>query len=145
LLLAKDAAWQLLADNVDVADAGTIQVLTTPEAFSQRWSAVYGDAPVPRTTVERPLYVFFNLLVNAGCPDAWLDGVVLDSTARLLYGLYSRPQVRRNCGDIAGAHTFVVAIDRDSLPRGRLMVRIERDFSVCADCGRELEQVEVDL
>jgi len=101
---------------------------------------------VPSTRFPRPLFVFFSILVSANCLDAVMSGLTVDRSARLAYGTFARNTVgATSCSDVAGAHTFVVAIDRGALPTGRLTIRLEHDFAVCFDCGRELEQVDVDL
>jgi hypothetical protein len=84
--------------------------------------------------------------VDASCPSAKIDTVALDRSAALIYGVFTRNLAQvNNCGDIAGVHTFVVAIDRSVLPSGQVTFRLERDFYVCADCGRETEQLTVNL
>jgi hypothetical protein len=140
----------LLADRAhgEPAPPDTLEIYTTAPAFQAAWSKRYADQPAPRTTLEHPLFVVFNLLVDAGCPEeAVLDALRLDQSARLLYGVFSRPSSgKTNCGDIAGSHSFVVAISRDALPAGHLTIRLEHDLTVCSEpCGSELEQTELDI
>ncbi len=137
--------WELLADMPRAADPGTIHVWVDQDAFADAWELSFPGLSVPSTTIDDPIFVMFNLLVQDGCPEATIDEIVLDPQAALVFGEFTRSPGRTSCGDIAGDHTFVAAIRRAALPDGHVTFRLEREFSVCADCGREREQVEVDL
>jgi len=137
--------WELLGQAVGVAEPATIEVALDDEALAELWNARFPDGPIPSTAIVDPVYVLFNLLVQSSCPDATIDAIQADRAARLVFGQFTRQPGRANCGDIAGDHTFVVAISRAALPEGHVTFRLERDFSLCIDCGRELEQVGVDL
>jgi hypothetical protein len=137
--------WQLLVDMARVAEGGTIEVDTGQDEFIDAWVSRYPGRVVAATRLDDPIFVTFNLVVQDGCPDATIDAIVLDRQAGLVFGEFTRRPDRANCGDIGGDHTFVVAIRRAALPRGRVTFRLEREFFRCPDCGREREQVEVEL
>jgi hypothetical protein len=143
--LPRNVAWEVLLDQPG-GPSDTIEVATTGAAFTHSWSTRYPGLAVPSTRFPRPLYVFFSIVVSANCLDAVMSGLTVDRSASLVYGTFARNTGgATSCSDVAGAHTFVVAIDRGALPTGRLTVRLEHDFAVCSDCGREREQVEIDL
>jgi len=137
--------WELLADQVSGGDPATIEVVTNQEEFVALWLQRYPTRAGPEISINDPIFVFFNILVDAGCPEATIDAIMFDQTQRLVYGEFTRPPRPLGCGDVGGSHSFIVAINRGALPRGRLMLRLEREFELCAECGREREQVEVDL
>jgi hypothetical protein len=146
IVLPRDTAWKLLFDHAGGGPADTIEVLTTTEEFGVSWSRRDLGQPVPNSPFQRPLFVFFSILVSLDCPDAVMDAVGLDPAASLIFGVFTRTtRGSRNCSDVGGAHTFVVVIDRAVLPTGHITIRLERDFRVCGDCGRELEEAEIDL
>ena len=138
--------WELIADVARDSDAGTISVHTTNDAFREWWFVRYPERVVPETRIDDAVFVAYNISVPGGCPGATIEGVVLSVPETLVFGEFNRDaEGRLSCGDRAGGHLFVVAIRRRDLPRGSVTFRLEREFNVCADCGRELEQVEVDL
>lgn len=141
----RDEDWELLADMIGVAESPTIEVAVGPQAFTEAWLRQYPGLVVPTSDLSDPIFVMFNITVEDGCPAASIDAVVLDPGAGLVFGEFTREPGRSNCGDVAGDHTFVVAIRRGALPGGLLLFRLEREFSKCPDCGREREQVEVAL
>lgn len=139
-----DSDWELLAD-LRQGEAGTIAVATSREAFTERWLQTYPGKPGPETRLQDPVFVFFNIVVDHGCPEAVIDDVMVDSTTRLIYGVFTRIGTRPNCGDIADNHTFVVAVSRAALPTGLMTFRLERDFFRSDVYDREREQVQVEL
>jgi hypothetical protein len=144
--LPQGSTWTQLADRRGPAEGGTIQVFTSADEFRREWTRTNPGAVVGETSIARPLFVILNPLVSAGCPEITLKGIVFDPAQRLIYAEFFRPNPGNvTCGDVGGSHTFVVAIDRDALPSGPMKVRLEREFEVCADCGREREQVDVNL
>lgn len=142
--LAEGSTWTVLAERKGPAEGGTIQVFTSADEFRREWTRANPGAVVGETSIARPLFVILNPLVSSGCPEITLEGIVFDPAQHLIYGEFFRP-ADVSCGDVAGSHTFAVAIDRDALPIGPMKVRLEGDFEVCADCGREREQVDVNL
>jgi len=136
--------WELLADQIAGGDAGSIEVLVTESGFTSTWLRRYPTRAVPEVRLPDPIFAFFNILVQAECPWATMDALVLDRPSSLMYGVFTRRPLH-HCGDVGGAHTFVVAVERSALPSGPLTIRLEREFEVCVDCGRDSEQIEIDL
>jgi hypothetical protein len=143
--LSAGQEWEVIADLIGGGDSGTIEVYASGQAFASRWFERLPTRVLPETSIPDPIFVFFNITVSSSCPRALMDALMFDRTARILYGVFTRIRDRPHCGDTASARTFVVAIGRSALPSGRLTIRLEREFSVCADCGRELEQIQIDL
>jgi hypothetical protein len=134
-----------LADIVGLTEPGTIRVNVEASDFAEGWKQSFPGRAVPTTTLPNPVFVTYSLLVEDGCPGARIDAIVIDPQLDLVYGDFSRTPGAASCGDVAGSHTFVVAIRRAAIPTGLMTFRLEEEFSVCADCGRELEEVTVTL
>jgi hypothetical protein len=143
--LERDAEWVVIAEPVPGGEAATIDVAVGDAAYVDLWLQRFPGKAAPSSPFNDTVYVSFNALVDAGCEEATMDALVFDAGAGLVYGEFTRVSGAGSCGDIAGADTFVVAIDRRALPSGVITFRLEREFEVCVDCGREREQVEVDL
>lgn len=89
--------------------------------------------------------IFLHPTISAGCE---LDLLAIDADLdqRLVYGVMAdRPPYQRTCSDIGSSQSFVVAVARDRLPSGQVTFRVMRKFQRCPDCGREAEQVQVEL
>jgi hypothetical protein len=143
--LVPTGEWVVLAEPVPGIEAATIDVAVGHDAYIDLWLRAFPGRAAPLPPFDDPVVVFYGILVAFGCERATMDALVVDAGGRLVYGEFTRTPDRPNCGDVGGVHTFVVAIDRGALPGGRLTFRLEREFEVCADCGREREQVEVEL
>jgi hypothetical protein len=144
--LSRGGDWELLHDQAGGGEADTIQAVLSVGEFVDVWLRRFPGQVVPSTQFDRPLFVFFSIVVDPLCPDAVMDALVLDRADKLMYGVFTRDNAPpKSCGEVAAPHTFVVAVDRDALPTGQLTIRLELEFFVCPDCGRELEEVEVGL
>jgi hypothetical protein len=140
------ASWEVLLDRVGGGTPATIAVALGVATYVETWLETFPGQVVHETTMEDPIFVFFHLLVPFTCPEVQIDDLSLDLESGLLYGVFTRlGQDDPRCGDTGGTHSFVVAVSRAALPTGQLTIRLEREFSVCDQCGREREQVEVHL
>jgi hypothetical protein len=118
-------------------------VATNQDDYLEIWGELFPGANTPAVDFESAVVVDFNPLVQANCPDLILTDVVLDVTNRLVYGVFLDPL--SSCSDIAGSQTIVVAVQRSALPVGSVTFRNMLDYQLCVDCGRETEEVTVDL
>jgi hypothetical protein len=134
--------WDVLGEAVSRVAAPQVSVATDTAQLREAWAAV-SEESLPAIHFERTIVVFYHALVPRGCPSLTLLGLRLDPAERLLYAVFERPNVDRGCSDVAGSHSFVVRIERSSLPSGGVHIRLERRFELCADCGREQEEVMI--
>lgn len=141
--------WRLLGESAAGVAPFTVDVATTADDLASLWADAGLDAPFPDVDFEREVVVRYTHAVSGSCPDIELAGVDFDATERILYSVPIDPSSPlfdgRTCTTDANPHSFVVAVDRDRLPSGDVLVRLQRGFIACPDCGRESEQVTVTL
>lgn len=137
--------WVLLWDGVARAEAGTIAVSTSERDFERRWVDARVPIAPPVVDFADAIVIFFHPIVPGDCLELSLLGLGLDHDERLVYGIYQQPAPARDCSDVAMNHTFILAVERSALPRGTVTVRNALEYQVCRDCGRELEETQVDL
>ncbi len=137
---------RLLGEAVNRAEPATIQVSTEGDSFSRQWKSMFPGDKAPRLAFDTEVAIFFHVLIAKGCPNLGFQGLGVDPDKRLVYGVVApaRPSAGA-CLDIAGSQSFVVGVDRSRIPRGTVTFRVLREFQLCSDCGREGEQVEIEL
>jgi hypothetical protein len=141
-----DAEARLIGETMGVVEAPAIQVATNESQFHAYWRQLFGDSPQPRAFSNDEVILFFHVLVEGNCPELVFTGVEVDVPLDLVYGRFvAPPSSRPSCLDFGGSHSFVVEVDRDALPRGPITFRLQREFQLCPDCGRDAEQVTVEL
>ena len=77
-----------------------------------------GSRARPGFDSDRQVAAFYHVLVPSDCPELVMLSIERDD--QLTYGVFAPPadQAARDCSDVAGSHSFVVLIDRASLPVG---------------------------
>ncbi len=130
---------RVLAEGRHRHDDQLIQVATTDADFERYWKDLFPRRAAPDVAFGRQVVIFYHLMVGAGCPLVF-EAVEVDPRERLVYSGFHDAY----CSDVAVPHTFVVAVERDPLPRGRVRFRLEREF-LCEECGTEGQEVEVKL
>ncbi len=122
---------------------------TASEELPALWSDAGIEDPLPSVNFEREVVVRYTHAVSGTCPDIELEGIGVDSDARIVYSVVVIPSSPlfegRACTSDAQPHSFVVAVERDRLPSGEVHFRLQRGFIACPDCGRESEQATVTL
>jgi len=136
---------RILADAAGRAEAGSVFVAFDAATYALRWRERFPERAAPPVAMTRDVVFIFDVLVGSGCPDVYFEGLGYDQSQRLLYGIFAASQPYPHCGDVAADHTFIVAARRIDLPTGSFHVRVMREFQLCADCGRENEQVALTL
>jgi len=131
----------LLGATSHVAPPGSIRVALRQDEYLEIWADLFPDSTAPAVDFGVVIVVDFNPLVEASCPDLILTDVEVDEINRLVYGNFLNPP--SSCSDVAGSQTIVVAIQRSALPTGAVTFRNMREYQLCADCGRETEEVTV--
>lgn len=140
-----DSAWRVVGEAVNEASAGQMWVVTEEQGYRARWRELMGSREPPGFDPAQHVAAFYHVLVPSDCPDLLMSAIEVDGP--LIYGLFVPPvdQASRECSEIAGSHSFVVFIDRASLPSGPVDFRVMREFQLCDTCGREGEEVRVEL
>jgi len=123
---------RILADAAGRAEAGSVFVAFDAATYALRWRERFPERAAPPVDMTRDVVFIF-------------EGLGYDQSQRLLYGIFAASQPYPHCGDVAADHTFIVAARRIDLPTGSFHVRVMREFQLCADCGRENEQVALTL
>jgi len=138
-------AWRIVGELVNEAGAGQMWVATNQRQYRTRWRELTGSRARPGFDSDRQVAAFYHVLVPCDCPELGMLSIERDD--QLTYGVFAPPadQAARDCSDIAGSHSFVVLIDRASLPVGPVDFRVTREFQLCDTCGRENEEVKAGL
>ncbi len=141
--------WRLLGEDATGIEPYTVGVASSSNALPELWADAGLDAPIPDVDFAREIVVRYTHAVSGTCREIELAGVGFDTEARILYSVAIIPSSPlfdgRACTTDAHPHSFVVAIDRDRLPSGEILVRLQRGFIACPECGFESEQVSVTL
>lgn len=141
--------WRFLGEDATGIEPYTVGVATSANALSELWADAGLDAPIPDVDFGREIVVRYTHAVSGTCPEIELAGVGFDTEARILYSVAIIPSSPlfdgRACTTDANPHSFVVAVDRDRLPSGEILVRLQRGFIACPECGFESEQDSVTL
>jgi hypothetical protein len=139
------ATWHIVGERVNEAGAGQMWVATHEQQYRARWRELMGSRARPAFDSDRQVAAFYHVLVPSDCPELLMLSIERDG--QLTYGVFAAPadQEAQDCSDIAGSHSFVVLIDRASLPDGLVDFRVTREFQLCDTCGRENEEVRAAL
>lgn len=144
---AEGDGWRLLGTGRDGRDY-SVGVAMTQAEYEAEWAeAGATDAP-PAVDFETELVVRFTHAVSSTCPDMDFHGIGIDADNRVVYSAGSGPIVPEGatgCTTDALPYAFIVAFEREIIPSGEVDVRLERGFVACADCGRDDEQVTIEL
>jgi hypothetical protein len=141
---AAGEGWHLLgAGAAGHGEAYTVRAATDPAAYAVLWEAAgFGDEG-PAVDFGTEVVVSFAHGIGSSCPELRLDSVHIGDG--VVFSVVSDPLEPRACtADLTGAATFVVAIERSSLPAERFTLQLREDSVTCADCGFT-EQIEVEL
>ncbi len=118
-----------------------IHVATSASELAAIWPAFFRRRPLPEVSFRDEIVVVLLALVSVGCPELDFTGIEVDATRSLVYGTFRTPRRGQNdgvsCIDIAASHTFVVAVERDLLPRGEVTIRVRQEYQLCENCGVE--------
>lgn len=108
--------WRLLAAGEAGPDeAYTVRAATDESGWDELWSVLGLDAERPEVDLASEVMVSFAHGIGSGCRELRLDDVVIDGG--VVFSVTSDPLAPRGCNaDLAGAATFVVAIERDAVP-----------------------------
>lgn len=134
--LVRDTEWSLLYDGPGRVAAPKVWVAQGAAIFREQWAATTRLTSFPQVDFERMIAITFHRFVPHNCPLVPLLGLRWDASQRLLYGHYA--PVRGCDSEIAGSHSFVVVVDRRSLPTGEVRVMLEGD-SEGPDYGNDKE------
>jgi hypothetical protein len=136
--------WRLLAfGEASGAEAYTVRAATTASEWDELWEALALDVGRPDPDLATEVVVSFGHGIGSSCPELRLDGVAIEGG--VVYSETSDPLAPRACtADLAGAATFVVALERTALPASGFTLRLARETVTCADCGFS-EEIEVPL
>lgn len=139
--------WRLLGTGREGL-AHSVGAAMAQTEYEAEWAeAGASDAP-PAVDFETEIVVRFTHAVSSTCPDMEFYGIGVDADEGILYSAGSRPIVPEGatgCTTDARPYAFIVAIEREIVPSGQVDVRLERGFIACADCGRDDEQVTIEL
>jgi hypothetical protein len=120
--------WRLIANGRAAAtEAYVVRAATDPASWDELWTAVGIGRDQPHADLTSDVVVSFGHGIG-GCPELRLDDVVIRDGVVL--SRTSDPLAPRGCEDmLSGAVAFVVAIERDALPKDGFVLRL------CADCA----------
>jgi hypothetical protein len=120
--------WRLLARETlpSPERAYVVHAATDLAEYRELWSEIGFAGPRPEVDLDHEIVVSFAHGIGSSCPEMRLDDVVIDGSD--VYSVASDPIVdahgspRLCTADLAGAVTFVVAVERDALPGEAVML-----------------------
>jgi hypothetical protein len=109
--------WRLLADAATKGEPYSVSAAQDQAAYEQLWVKLRLDGEPPAVDFDRELVLHFGPAVSGSCAHIRLDGIVVDDEHGIVYPQVVRPGVQpRACTSDARPHTYLVAMQRDSLP-----------------------------
>ncbi len=137
------SSWRLVADEPLRGEPGTIEAATNAEDFERIWADHLSELPVPRLGSDE-FAVFFEMSPPFNCDSLELTGLALDTTNRVLYGVWS--DLVGCSSEIAGLHLFVVIVERAAVPTGVLRLRLSQETQYqCPVPCEFVEEIEITL
>ncbi len=108
--------WRLLGTgDAGPEEAYTVRAATDEAGWDELWSVLGLEVERPDVDLTSEVVVSFAHGIGSSCRELRLDDVVIDGG--VVFSVTSDPLAPRNCtSDLAGAATFVVALDRAALP-----------------------------
>ena len=134
--------WRLLGDDL-VGSVYRTGVATTAEQYVQLWADAGLTGPVPDVDFETEVVVWFGAVYGGSCPIR-LDGVIVDADRALVHGEIVIPGNAVGCTADARPHSYVVAIDRSTLPVGPFAIQLDAEDPP-AGAPEERTLVDADL
>ena len=132
--------WRLLVDR----PGG--EVLTTSAALTKRqyrklWQRLKLGGRRAPVDFDSEIVLHFAPAISPTCPNIRLDELVIGN--RRVYPLIVMPGPLRSCVDLAGPHTYLLAVERDALPTA-FRVQLDKARFPCPRCARK-QVTDVDL
>ncbi|MGF1616614.1 MAG: hypothetical protein ACFCU2_02230 [Acidimicrobiia bacterium] len=87
------------------------------------WEPIGLQSSLPHVDFETEIVVWFGAVYGSSCPDIRLDDVIVDGA--LVYAEIGLPNPPVACTADANPHAYVVAIDRDRLPKGPFAIQLD--------------------
>ncbi|MEM9514993.1 MAG: hypothetical protein AAGA42_09045 [Actinomycetota bacterium] len=117
--------WRLLAVERTGPSYRT-GVATTDAQYEQLWatSGVTADRPV--VDFETEIAVWFGAVYGSNC-EIRMDDVIVDLDRSIVHGEFVVPGNPQMCNSDANPETYLVALDRGTLPSGPFAVQLGRD------------------
>lgn len=140
LLPAAGELWIELGTGRAGADqAYTVRVATDDASLAELWRAMGLEGNPPDVAWSERLVAGFAQGIGSGCQELALERVVIDEADRVVHPVIVDPLGPRACeADLVGAVTFVVSLDRASLPDRPFRIRLvppDRQLPCGGDCG----------
>jgi VanZ family protein len=121
--------WRLLgAYHTDFAFAYELAVASTAAQLDRRLDRLGIDAQPTAWNPSVEVAAIFVEGHGGTCPDVLIDTITIDLNRGLVYPTLAFPPGTLGCTmDLAGSWTFVVALERASLPNSQFTLRIDPD------------------
>jgi hypothetical protein len=117
--------WRLLADELGGATYRT-GIAADEEGYGRLWDEIGLPLPRPAVDFETEVAIWFGAVFSSSCPDIRLDDVVVDAAERLVHAEIVHVDRAEACTADANPRTFVVAVERTTLPEGPFSIQLGR-------------------
>lgn len=141
--VANGPGWRLLvAGEAGAEEAFTVRAATDEAEWHEMWETIGLGGEAAAVDFDEEVVVSFGHGIGSSCREMRLDGVAVGD---VVFSRASDPLAPRGCtADLAGAATFVVAIERAALPADGFTLQLGEELVTCPDCGFS-EQIDVPL
>lgn len=135
--------WRLLGEEVNVGEAYRTGIATTDDQLRALLAESGLAIETPQIDWDRDVVVWFGMTWGTGCPVLLVDVVVTDD---LLHGDFdiATQEATPTCNEDINPHSFLVAVDRDTLPAGPFTIYLTH-YTTHASAREEATVVDTDL